>query len=387
MTVNNNKQLEDFLIATKKHLELVDCNYLVKHLVGKIFHGWIHYRDPAHDWYCKKYYATLDDEAMKILGRPDLSPNPYIYIHSTDIIDYYVYNIIDECREDRRDEAYEAKKDTQILNNKILDWKKHIISKYNRKKHIISILHYNFPLEFLFENNTRIHDFLNINLDINILEFEYLGAIVKLINRNPFEFSLKRISGLWGDLIKYKYYKKEFLADCQNLIIPDSVSVGHSYIVKSRSFRLVEIEKGVFDNLTEVETIHIPRTIRIMDWSFWNCRKLKSISVDPLNNQFKSLDGVLYSKDCKSLLAYPNMHGKSYKVLEGTIIINKFAFKDCDNIEEIELPSTVKQIGINAFYRCTNLKRIICNCAENELRFEGFFGDYGNVNPQWIFID
>ena len=79
------------------------------------------------------------------------------------------------------------------------------------------------------------------------------------------------------------------------------------------------------------------------------------------------------------------MHGSIYEVPEGVEIIEKCAFKDCTNIEMLILPATIKQIKLNAFYRATNLKRIVCGCRQEYLNFEGFYGDYGNVQPKWFY--
>lgn len=87
------------------------------------------------------------------------------------------------------------------------------------------------------------------------------------------------------------------------------------------------------------------------------------------------------------MLAYPNMHGAIYEIPEGVKKIRNHAFKDCYNLEELTLPSTLEHIGINAFYRCENLKRIIVNREKGSIKIEGFWGDYGNVTPKWYWID
>ena len=80
------------------------------------------------------------------------------------------------------------------------------------------------------------------------------------------------------------------------------------------------------------------------------------------------------------------MHGKIYEIPEGVEIIERFAFKDCGNIEILILPSTIKLIKLNAFYRATNLKKIVCNCKKNDFVNEGSYGDFGNVCPQWFYL-
>ena len=80
------------------------------------------------------------------------------------------------------------------------------------------------------------------------------------------------------------------------------------------------------------------------------------------------------------------MHGSICEVAEGVEAIERFAFVDCDNIELIMLPSTLKLIKLNAFYRATNLKKVICACRIEDFVNEGFYGECGDVNPLWFFI-
>ena len=144
-------------------------------------------------------------------------------------------------------------------------------------------------------------------------------------------------------------------------------------------FQVTEISEGVFENLTETKKIILPHSLIKIEWSFWKCQKLESIEVNEIRYQrkhFKSIDGVLYTalnvSDDAISLATP----------EDSIVV-----KDCYNLEELTLPSTLEHIGINAFYRCENLKRIIVNRKNGSIKIEGFWGDYGNVTPKWYWID
>ena len=156
-------------------------------------------------------------------------------------------------------------------------------------------------------------------------------------------------------------------------------------------FTIVEIGPGVFDSLTNTEIVKLPYTLSRIDWSFWKCSKLKSIEIafhySYMNTCFKSVDGVLYSEDGNTLYAYPNAHGTIYAVPEGVTSIHKMAFKSCDLLETLTLPSTLRHIGINAFYRCVSLKRIICEMGCQDFTFEGYMGQYGEVNPKWYFTN
>ena len=137
--------------------------------------------------------------------------------------------------------------------------------------------------------------------------------------------------------------------------------------------------------MSDVEVLELPNTLRQVEWSLWQCRKLKEIRINNSYdiNGFKTLDGVLFSGDMKILIAYPNNHGAEYEVPEGTEIIANKAFKDCFNLKRLILPSSLRTIGLNAFYRCESLKLIQVNGPKNRIYYEGLFGNYGNVNPIW----
>lgn len=45
---------------------------------------------------------------------------------------------------------------------------------------------------------------------------------------------------------------------------------------------------------------------------------------------------------------------------KGVNAIGNYAFKDCQEIKNIDIPKSVKEIGMFAFWRCFNLKK---NCA------------------------
>lgn len=82
--------------------------------------------------------------------------------------------------------------------------------------------------------------------------------------------------------------------------------------------------------------------------------------------------GVLYSKDGKKLLRYAvddnyetydighirQQTLNDYIVSEGVEIICDGAFEDCESLQTINLPNSVKSIGKGAFSNCTNLESI-----------------------------
>jgi hypothetical protein len=77
--------------------------------------------------------------------------------------------------------------------------------------------------------------------------------------------------------------------------------------------------------------------------------KLASISVDKVNKNFTSIDGVLFSKDGSILVKYPE--GRPDKAYNAPLSIKRFEY--------------------NAFYKCTKLESVVIPNSATE--FEGYF--------------
>ena len=77
---------------------------------------------------------------------------------------------------------------------------------------------------------------------------------------------------------------------------------------------------------------------------------LESIEVDAANQNYQSLDGVLYTKDLTHLATYPQAKnsGGSYTVAEETAFIDEGAFSSAQ-ITSVTLPSHLRNVGKGAF--------------------------------------
>ena len=91
---------------------------------------------------------------------------------------------------------------------------------------------------------------------------------------------------------------------------------------------------------------------------FFLCDKLKSINVSSSNKYFSSIDGVLYSKDKKTLIAYPEGKGSSYNIPNGVTSIGDDAFSYQDGLTSVNIPSSVTSIGSSAFNNCKGLTSV-----------------------------
>ena len=185
----------------------------------------------------------------------------------------------------------------------------------------------------------------------------------------------------------------------EEIILPDSVVVIGKDAFGSRrglksvrlSGSLKKLEEQVLRDCQCIETLHIPASVTEIDptalpayvqnWSSLATCALRAVTVDEENPCFKSMDGILYSKDGGTLVKYPpSCSAATFTVPEGvhTIAprafyfanqlqavflpesvhtIGEIAFGSCDALTEISMPG-VKALGKNAFHKCTGLKKL-----------------------------
>lgn len=86
---------------------------------------------------------------------------------------------------------------------------------------------------------------------------------------------------------------------------------------------------------------------------------LEWLELTEKNESYKTIDGILYSKDGKTLLRCPMGRTGEVKIPEGTKKIDKYAFKEC-RISSVVFPDSLNDIGEKAFAECKNLKHIDC---------------------------
>lgn len=142
------------------------------------------------------------------------------------------------------------------------------------------------------------------------------------------------------------------------LRIPLFLNAGTMENSQGLRYQLQIVGHNTFDGLKDLRKLIIPATVTNMEWCFYHCYNLAEFEVDEDNPEFCSIDGVLFTKDRKKLVAYPNAHGSEYVIPEGVEEIMHFAFKSCKDVKVVRLSSSVRKISINAFYECPSLKAI-----------------------------
>ena len=133
---------------------------------------------------------------------------------------------------------------------------------------------------------------------------------------------------------------------------------------------LTTIGFDAFLNCTALEKIVIPSSVTKIDRTIFNgCSSLKEITVEEGNTAYKSVDGVLYTKDGKTLVEYPGKKTeKEFDIPYGTEVIGERAFYLNPYIVNINIPSSVKNIG--RIIGCTALESI--ELPESVEKIDGF---------------
>ena len=163
----------------------------------------------------------------------------------------------------------------------------------------------------------------------------------------------------------YEIYQ---MSGVRNVIIPEGMtSIGDRAFSWCRSLTSIEIPEGVtsigwsaFSGCDSLTSVEIPSSVTSIEaTAFSGCTGLESIAVDDSNPSYRSIDGILFSKDQTTLVCYPA--GKTetiYTIPEGVTIIGGWAFYSCSGLTNIEIPSSVTSIGIRAFSGCDSLTSV-----------------------------
>ena len=122
---------------------------------------------------------------------------------------------------------------------------------------------------------------------------------------------------------------------------------------------VTEIGEDVFFDCKALKSITIPAALTSIGANaFGWCTSLKEIKVEKSNKNYVSVDGVLFEKDMKTIVAYPNAKGTEYTIPNGVTTIARFAFCGCTKLKNVTIPKSVTFIGGAAFNNCKALVSI-----------------------------
>lgn len=146
--------------------------------------------------------------------------------------------------------------------------------------------------------------------------------------------------------------------------------------------------------------------------AFAHCTGMEELTLDPANEAFEFVDGVLFTRDRKRIVCYPASRGGTYAIPDGVedisgafagsgVIpvafpdslreIGEHAFDYCTQLGDLDLPGSVERIADNAFFQAYGLRsvripgsvvsignRAFANCGLTNLALAEGLGEIGD---------
>ena len=161
--------------------------------------------------------------------------------------------------------------------------------------------------------------------------------------------------------------------------------IGANAFISCEQIKAVEIPEGVkeigaaaFAACENLEYAVIPASVELMDQRpFVSCERMKEFRVSKDNKVYKSVDGVLLSKDGKTLFQYPCGKAGVYTVPDTVETIDTYAFLQA-SATGVVIPNSVKAFGSGAFNYAT-IKAILTGDKVPDIPAEALTGCSASV--------
>ncbi|MBQ8125261.1 MAG: leucine-rich repeat domain-containing protein [Kiritimatiellae bacterium] len=141
-----------------------------------------------------------------------------------------------------------------------------------------------------------------------------------------------------------------------SITIPDGViSIGDNAFSFCSGLTSVMIGRGLTSIGSEV---------------FDGCNSMEQFIVDERNSAYKSVSGLLLTKDGKKLISGVS---RDVTIPDGVMSIDSWAFYLCTNLTSVTIPASVTSIGDYAFRQCYGLTNITFSIGVTSIGLDAFY--------------
>lgn len=159
---------------------------------------------------------------------------------------------------------------------------------------------------------------------------------------------------------KLKVIQHNAFAGCvalDDVTIPSVDSIATKAFYACKALRTLELPNNLrtiadsaFMRCERMKMFTLPKSVESVGVRlFRGSKKMAKILVEDGSNHFVSVNGVLYSKDLKTLYECPaDFTSEKFVVPESVERLYPYSFFECDNIASIKIPQTIKRIGLSA---------------------------------------
>ena len=152
----------------------------------------------------------------------------------------------------------------------------------------------------------------------------------------------------------YAFYRCSGLT---SMTIPASVkSIGEGAFSLCEGLTSITILEGVtsigdeaFYRCSGLTSITIPASVTSIEANPFSGCLLQYIEASSNNLVYEAVDGVLFNKQQKVLVAFPGGRAGDYAIPDGMVAIGDGAFYECKGLAVITIPEGVTHIGVGAF--------------------------------------